>query len=76
MIDNPCVRCGKPRICEKTWTEVVVTSTVTYSNWVCPDDECQKVVAAGIKIKKEKAEALRRDIEEKALARKANFNKK
>lgn len=45
---NPCTRCGKERIDGKTWKEEVSTffgsSTVTHTETVCPDPECQKIV--------------------------------
>lgn len=74
QLTNPCVRCGQERILSKVWTESIssFSSQITYSSWVCPDKNCQAVVDVGIKEKKEKAEALRRDIEKRALERKAN----
>lgn len=44
QILNPCIRCGKQRIVVKTWTEHIGVSLVKYSDTVCPDPECQKVV--------------------------------
>jgi hypothetical protein len=41
---KPCIRCGKERIVSKTWTDVIGTSKVTFTNYVCPDSECQAVV--------------------------------
>jgi hypothetical protein len=40
----PCIRCGKERISAKSWTETVGTSVVTYTNYVCPDPQCQAIV--------------------------------
>ena len=74
-INNPCVRCGKPRILSETWTDSFGNSTIVRSIWICPDSECQMIVAVGIKEKKEKAETLRREIEAKTLARKAAAKK-
>ena len=74
-ITNNCVRCGKQRVLVKTWDELTVSTTITRSIWYCPDPECQKIVDKGIQDKKDKAEALRRDIEEKAQARKAENQK-
>ena len=56
QVINPCVRCGKPRIDAKTWKEYVGKSLVIFTNTVCPDRECQKIVDAQIeerRIKKE-----------------------
>jgi uncharacterized protein YdbL (DUF1318 family) len=38
------MRCGKERVTRKTWTEVVGTSTLTYTTAECPDAACQAVV--------------------------------
>jgi hypothetical protein len=46
--NNPCVRCGKPRIVKREWKEVIQTlngpSEVAYQTTICPDPECQKLV--------------------------------
>lgn len=75
QISNPCARCGQERILFKRWDDSVNNNAVTYSMWVCPDQECQSQVDAGVAAKKEKAQALRRDIEDRAIARKASLNK-
>ena len=77
QLSNPCVRCGQERILSKVWTESTssFSAPVTYSSWVCPDEECQAVVDVGIKERKEKAAALKRDIELRALERKQNREK-
>lgn len=41
---STCIRCGKDRIFQKTWKEMVGTSVVTYTRSVCSDPECQKKV--------------------------------
>lgn len=46
ILENPCVRCGKPRKVVKTWSEKIGTSKVKYTLAVCPDSECQKIVDA------------------------------
>lgn len=73
QLANPCVRCGQERILSKVWSETVssFSNPVTHSLWVCPNEECQSVVDVGIREKREKAEAIRRDIEKRALERKA-----
>lgn len=39
-----CIRCGKERIFDKTWSESSGTSKYTYTQTVCPDPACQKQV--------------------------------
>lgn len=45
---NVCTRCGKPRIFKDSWQEKFESgqgkSVLTYSQFVCPDPECQKQV--------------------------------
>jgi len=41
---NLCPRCGKARIEVKKWREKIGESWVTYTNTVCPDKACQKIV--------------------------------
>ncbi len=41
---NPCIRCGKERKTVKTWKEKIGTSVITYTQNVCNDPECQKLV--------------------------------
>ncbi len=45
---NPCTRCGKERITFKSWTEKIDTffgkSEIKYTETVCPDSLCQKIV--------------------------------
>ena len=45
---NICTRCGKQRIFKDSWQEKLVTgqgqSLVTYSQFVCPDPDCQKLM--------------------------------
>lgn len=66
---NVCIRCGKVRIVSKTWTEKIDTffgqSEVTYTETVCPDPACQKIVEEKIKQEKEKKEALQQEREER-----------
>lgn len=70
---NPCTRCGKQRIIAKTWTEDVVaffgTSTVTYTETVCPDPECQKIVEEKLEAQKQKSREMQ-DAKEKRLKEK------
>ncbi|OGY13057.1 MAG: hypothetical protein A3F61_01645 [Candidatus Blackburnbacteria bacterium RIFCSPHIGHO2_12_FULL_41_13b] len=45
---NTCTRCGSTRVLAKTWEEVVELysrkTTITHSQFVCPDPKCQKQV--------------------------------
>ena len=66
---NPCTRCGKDRIEGKTWKEEVATffgtSTVTHTDTVCPDPECQKIVEEKLEIQKQKTEDLKAEKQKK-----------
>lgn len=54
-MNNPCIRCGKPRIDGKSWKEKSGNSFITYTLTICPDSECQKIVEKGISDRKEKS---------------------
>jgi hypothetical protein len=41
---TPCIRCGKLRIVAKSWSERVSGSLITYTQTICPDPDCQKIV--------------------------------
>lgn len=60
MSNTACIRCGKERIVGKKWTEYVGSSLVTFVLNVCPDPECQKIVDAQLKKKKENLEEIQR----------------
>jgi hypothetical protein len=53
-----CTRCGKQRIISRTWKEemetITGTTTVEYSETICPDPECQKIVEKQLSEQKEK----------------------
>ncbi len=57
-MSNPCIECGKERIDGKTWKGKVGTSVVTYTQTVCPDSDCQKIVDKGILERRAKSEDL------------------
>ena len=73
-----CIRCGKERILDKTWSEQIGISLVTYTQSVCPDADCQKIVEALLKDKhdlfvhrtEESLKRRRRNITKSALLRK------
>ena len=52
---NKCIRCDKPRVVVKTWTE----NKITYSDFVCPDKECQKIVDADLKKKRDRLKIIK-----------------
>lgn len=69
---NPCTRCGKERILFKSWTEEVPTfgdkiMIITRELTVCPDAECQKIVAAELAVQKKKRDKIKSDREEKLV---------
>jgi len=76
---NPCIRCGKERIESRTWIEVIETyngeTTVTHTETVCPDVECQKIVDEGFAKQKEKSDSLKHDREERMKKAQANRKK-
>ena len=53
------------RIVGKTWTEKINGSKVTFTQTVCPDKECQKIVESQLQSKKEKLA----DIHQKSMER-------
>ena len=55
---TPCIRCGKSRIIAKSWTEKINNSVITYTQTVCPDPECQKIVDSDLQKKKDKITAI------------------
>lgn len=60
-----CIRCGKVRINGKVWTEKTAGSLITYTQTICPDRECQKMVEDDLAKKQDKMRA----IQEKSLER-------
>ncbi|MBI4058079.1 hypothetical protein HY405_02070 [Candidatus Microgenomates bacterium] len=72
-MSNTCTRCGKLRIPSKTWKEVIEiygrTSTITHTEYVCADSDCQKVVEKQLLVTREKHEAITRQKEQEQLER-------
>ena len=68
-MSNPCVRCGKERVDGKTWKGKTGISPITYTQTVCPDRQCQKIVDKGIADRKAKNASLLKAKEEAKLAR-------
>ncbi len=52
-----CIRCGKVRILGRTWSEHIGSSLVTYTNTICPDADCQKLVEVLLKDRHDTNEA-------------------
>ncbi len=71
MSTTPCIRCGKPRIIGKTWTEKLNNSNVVYTLTVCPDPECQKIVESQLESKREKLAS----IQQKSLERRKTIKR-
>ena len=68
-MNNPCVRCGKQRVDQKSWKGKAGASVITYTLTVCPDAECQKIVDKGIADKKAKSAQIADDRVKAKLAR-------
>jgi hypothetical protein len=71
-IDNPCIRCGKDRIIAKEWKEKVGNSVIICTTNVCPDAECQKVVDAQLKSKKDRFDAIQKNSQMKRAENRRN----
>lgn len=68
-MSNPCVECGKQRIDGKTWKEKVGASLVIYTQTICPDAACQKIVDKAIADRKAKSALLSKERAEAKLAK-------
>lgn len=72
MVGNTvCIRCGKVRVTAKTWTEKIGGSLITYTQTVCPDALCQKIVEAELIKKQDKVKA----IQKKSLERRKKIKR-
>lgn len=58
MLASSCIRCGKPRVDGKVWTEMAGHNLVTYTQTICPDAACQKIVDDELTARREKKEQL------------------
>lgn len=71
---NPCSRCGKERIVSKTWKEKIQTSfgdsMVVFTENICPDKECQKVVDKELAAQKRSRDKIKSDKEAKLASNK------
>lgn len=68
-MSNPCINCGRQRIDGKSWKGKVGVSVITYTQTICPDPACQKIVDKAIADRKEKSEFLARKKIEAKLER-------
>jgi len=64
-----CPRCGKQRITVSSREEVVSKSKIIYTETVCPDPECQKMVEKGLRNDEKKRAVLKDEQEKRALQR-------
>lgn len=64
---NPCTRCGRERIVDRTWEETIETFSgsliAVHSMSVCPDPKCQKIVEERLAIQKAKYDDIKRNHE-------------
>ena len=69
VASNPCTRCGKERIVSRIYNEEIATffgtSTVTHTETVCPDPECQKIVEERLEVQKQKSQELKDEKQKK-----------
>ena len=66
---SKCPRCGKDRIIVSSREEVVVNSTVVYTETVCPNPDCQKLVENMLKVEEVKRTNLKIEKEKQNLQR-------
>lgn len=68
-IANPCTRCGQQRIETKTWKGTIQnltgTTSVTYTESVCPDPDCQKIVDKELAAQKKKRDEIAKNKEDR-----------
>lgn len=65
---SKCIRCGKARIPGKSWKETLGGAVITYTQTVCPDPECQKIVDEQLQNKKDKLDKIQKE----SLKRRSN----
>lgn len=62
---NTCTRCGKERVESRKYSEDVTTffgtSTIIYTDTVCPDGSCQKIVEERLASQRAKTEQLKEE---------------
>lgn len=65
MINNLCIRCGKPRIVTRSWEEKIGNSLAKMEETSCPDPICQKEVDLENQRQNEKRRLLKEKNEER-----------
>ncbi len=74
---NLCTRCGKERIESKSWEEEITaffgSTTITHTEMVCPDAECQKIVEEKMDALRQKTEDMRIEKEKRKTAASASM---
>lgn len=81
MNDLKCPRCGKSRVMVKTWDEVEVnsnsssSSNLTYTQYDCPDADCQKRLNEEL-LKKHEDNLKREQIKNDHLANSRGYSEK
>jgi len=60
LYNNPCTRCGEPRIVLNSLTEKVGESLITRTQMVCSDPTCQTVVDKQLETERVKRESFAR----------------
>lgn len=68
-MSNPCIQCGKQRIDGKSWNSKSGNSLVFYTQTICPDPDCQKIVDKAIAAREAKSALLAKTKLEAKLAR-------
>lgn len=69
---SKCPRCGKERVVVSSHSEVVLKSEVVYTETICPDPECQKMVEKNLRSDEKKRAVLKEEQEKRLLQRLAD----
>ena len=62
---SKCIRCGKERIVKTSYTEDLEKTSVVYTETVCPDPECQKLVEKGLIAEENKRRVIKNEQEKR-----------
>jgi hypothetical protein len=72
-LQTVCIRCGKLRIVAKTWKDMIGTTQTVFTQTVCPDSECQKIVEEMLKKRNDHANEIKN---QSTLRRSINIKKR
>lgn len=77
---NICIRCGKERIISKSWKEITVNASglkqeIVYTETVCPDSACQRILNQEFAKQKKKRLAITKEREQRAKDNKEKMSK-